>query len=568
MRECPRCERCFEDETLLCPEDQAKTKATLPGTTLLNGRYRLEKRLGRGAMGQVYVARDENLITRRVAVKTIRPDVLSDEDLQEGEAIARFEREARTAASIQHPNIVGVTDFGKSEEGVFFLVMEYVEGESLYHLLRREGTITVQRAHGLLKQISAGVEAAHDEGILHRDLKPANVFIVQRKKKEVKIGGDDFVKVGDFGLAKIISQSLAGIASGSGPASRGVLGTPEYMAPEQMQSGSALDARADVYALGAMAYHMLAGKPPFTGDIMQIFAQKLTQDAPALSTIRSDIPSNVEASVMRALNREPDGRPATIADWFTEFDDAFSGASLKEEKGESRVVIMAPTGAEVYVDDERHGSIGRSGRVILKSLPPGKHVLRVAHGADDDDERVIEVRPDADEQIIQAQFKSTPSSGLSPSQGGSLGAASGMALPAPTVVACAKCGSRFAAGTKFCGRCGSTSFDVITVESHAHPHKPPPPASYPSLNQPPPSLNQPPPSLNQPSLGGAPGRARCTRCGSDQPAATKFCGRCGASMGGSAIAWSAPRPVEVICPGCNSTYPPGTKFCGRCGRTL
>ncbi len=92
MRECPRCERCYEDDVLLCPDDQAKTKSTLPGTTLLNRRYRLDKRLGRGAMGQVYLARDENLITRRVAVKTIRPDVLSDEDLQEGEAIARFER--------------------------------------------------------------------------------------------------------------------------------------------------------------------------------------------------------------------------------------------------------------------------------------------------------------------------------------------------------------------------------------------------------------------------------------------------------------------------------------------
>ncbi|HKP38257.1 MAG TPA: serine/threonine-protein kinase, partial [Pyrinomonadaceae bacterium] len=183
MRECPRCERCYEDEALVCPDDQSKTKNTLPGTTLLNGRYRLEKRLGRGAMGQVYLARDENLITRRVAVKTIRPDVLSDEDLQEGEAIARFEREARTAASVQHPNVIGVTDFGKSEEGVFFLVMEYVEGESLYQLLRREGTITVQRALTLLRQTCAGVEAAHDEGILHRDLKPANIFIVQRKKK-------------------------------------------------------------------------------------------------------------------------------------------------------------------------------------------------------------------------------------------------------------------------------------------------------------------------------------------------------------------------------------------------
>ncbi len=553
MRECPRCERCFEDDAVVCPEDQAKTKPTLPGTTLLNGRYRLSKRLGRGAMGQVYLARDENLITRRVAVKTIRPDVLSDEDLQEGEAIARFEREARTAASVQHPNVIDVTDFGKSNEGVFFLVMEYVEGESLYQLLRREGTVTVQRAHALLKQISAGVEAAHDEGILHRDLKPANVFIVQRKKKDGKIGGDDIVKVGDFGLAKIISQSLAGITSGSGPASRGILGTPEYMAPEQMQAGAALDARADVYALGAIAYHMLGGRPPFTGDIMQIFAAKLTQDAPALSTLRSDIPPLVETSVMRALKREPEGRPATVGEWFSEFDEAFGSASVTEEKGEARVVIMAPAGAEVYVDDERHGSIGRSGRVILKSIPPGKHVLRVAHGGDQDDERIIEIRPDSDEQIIQAQFKSAPSSGLSPSQGGSLGSVSGVAMPSPMIVSCAKCGSRFAAGTKFCGRCGNTSFDMVTAEASIH-HPPQPQPSY--------------PSLNQPSLRGATSPIRCTRCGTDQAAGTKFCGRCGASLGGAAIAWNAPRPVESLCPGCNATYPAGTKFCGRCGRTL
>lgn len=562
MRECPRCERCFEDEAELCPDDQSKTKHTLPGTTLLHGRYRLQKRLGRGAMGQVYLARDENLVTRRVAVKTIRPDVLSDEDLQEGEAIARFEREARTAASIQHPNVIDVTDFGKSEEGVFFLVMEYVEGESLFHLLRREGTITVQRAHGFLRQISAGVEAAHDEGILHRDLKPANVFIVQRKKKDGSLSGDDMIKVGDFGLAKIISQSLAGITSGSGPASRGILGTPEYMAPEQMQSGAALDARADIYALGAIAYHMLGGRPPFTGDIMQIFAAKLTQDAPPLSTLRSDVPAAVEAVVMRALAKEADRRPPTVAEWFTEFDEAFGGASIKEQKGDARVVIMAPTGAEVYVDDERHGSIGRSGRVILNSIPPGKHVLRVAHSGDEDDERIIEIRPDSDEQIIQAQFKSAPSSGLTPSQGGSLGSVSGVGLPSPAVVACTKCGSRFAAGTKFCGRCGNTAFAMVTVDGSIQP--------LPPARQPPsyPSLNQPSPSLNQPSLTGVPNKIRCTRCGSDQPAGTKFCGRCGASLGGAAIAWNSPRPVEVLCRGCNSTYPSGTKFCGRCGRTL
>src|SRR5439155_14589247 len=125
---------------------------------------------------------------------------------QEGEAIARFEREARTAASIQHPNVIDVTDSGKTDHGVFLLVMEYVEGESLYQLLRREGTTTVQRALMLLRPISAAVEAAHDEGILHRELKRANVFIGQRKKKDGTLVGDDMVKVGDLGLAKIISQ--------------------------------------------------------------------------------------------------------------------------------------------------------------------------------------------------------------------------------------------------------------------------------------------------------------------------------------------------------------------------
>src|SRR5918995_4195465 len=211
MRECPRCECCFEDDVELCPQDQVNTKNTLPGPRLLASRYLLEKRLGRGAMGQVYLARDQNLQTRRVAVKTVRPDILSDENMQEGEAIARFEREARAAASIRHPNIVDVTDFGQSPDGVFFLVMEYVEGESLYHLLRREGTVTPQRAAAIMRQVVDGVEAAHDAGILHRDLKPANIFLMQQKRKT---GGEDgFVEVGDFRLAKMVNPDRSASTS-------------------------------------------------------------------------------------------------------------------------------------------------------------------------------------------------------------------------------------------------------------------------------------------------------------------------------------------------------------------
>jgi serine/threonine protein kinase len=379
MRECPRCERCYDDEVLVCPEEGSNTRHTLPGGPILAARYLLERRLGRGAMGQVYLARDQNLQTRKVAVKTIRPEVLTAEDLQEGEAIARFEREARTAASIRHPNVVDVTDFGKSAEGVFYLVMEYVQGETLYHLLRREGTLSVPRALGLLRQVAAGMEAAHEEGILHRDLKPANIFIMQKRRRDGSLDGDGFIKVGDFGLAKIVAGAAAEADSaGGGPSSRGIIGTPEYMSPEQMQPGSHLDARTDIYALGTIAYHMLGGRPPFTGDLAQLIMQKLMNQPPPLSSLRSDISTEVERAVMHALEREPGARPASVAEWIEELEQAVGESSVHEREGHSPVVILAPAGAEVYVDDERYGSVGRSGRVVLSDIPPGRHVLRVA----------------------------------------------------------------------------------------------------------------------------------------------------------------------------------------------
>jgi serine/threonine-protein kinase len=565
MRECPRCERCFEDEALVCPEDGANTKVTLPGSPLMAARYLLEKRLGRGAMGQVYLARDQNLITRRVAVKTVRPDILSDEDMQEGEAIARFEREARTAASIRHPNVVDVTDFGKSPEGVFYLVMEYVQGETLHHLLRREGTLSVNRTLNLLRQVAAGVEAAHDEGILHRDLKPANIFIMQPRKKTSTPFGDGIVKVGDFGLAKIVDQAIADTSgiSGSGPASRGIIGTPEYMAPEQMQMDTKLDARADVYALGVIAYHMLGGRPPFSGDLTQLVMQKIMNDPPPLSGLRSDIPEDVERVVMHALEKDVLKRPATVMEWLEELEKAVDEEEDEDDKeGDSRVVVMAPVGAEVYVDDERHGSIGRSGRVILKSIAPGRHVLRVSRAGETDDERVIEIRPDSSEQIIQAVLRPHMSGGqssLTPSRGGSIGGASGMGASLPGVVMCAQCGSRFASGIKFCGRCGGKTFLPVN-EAGASP-----------------GGSQSGQSAGAPVSGGGNRSVvgygstgvRCSRCGTTYSAGTKFCGRCGISIGQSAPpVHVAPRSAQAVCQTCHMLYPAGTKFCGRCGTVI
>jgi serine/threonine protein kinase len=544
MRECPRCETCYDDDVAICPEDAAATKHTLPGPPLLSSRYLLEKRLGRGAMGQVYLARDENLVTRRVAIKTVRPDILSDDMLQEGEAIARFEREARAAASIRHPNVVDVTDFGKSPEGVFFLVMEYVNGESLYQLLRREGTLDIQRTITILGQVVAGVDAAHDAGILHRDLKPANIFIMQRVRRTGSSAHDGFVKVGDFGLAKIIHADRSDMNSGAGPESRGIIGTPEYMAPEQMQPGAQLDARSDIYALGAIAYHMLGGRAPFIGDLPQLVAQKIMQEPPSLRTLRSDISPEVDRVVLQALARDVTARPNNAGDWFDLLEAAAGKQTEVPHQSDSRLVVMAPHGSEVYVDDERHGSIGRSGRVILNSIPPGQHVLRVARSGEVDDERVIEIRPDGIEQIIQAQFKSGPGSQqLSPSRGGSLDSRAGEAVT-PRVVACVSCGSRFAEGIKFCGRCGNARFIFVTDD----------------------------PAGVQRAESSAPvsssGPSTCPRCKREYPAGIRFCGKCGIPIGTQSLRWSEPRPVEVVCRSCGSSYSGGTKFCGRCGKSI
>ncbi|CAN5513664.1 hypothetical protein BH10ACI1_BH10ACI1_28590 [soil metagenome] len=587
MKECPKCEVCYEDTVEICPVDQLATRLSLPGGQLLAHRYLLEKRIGRGAMGQVYVARDQNLGTRNVAVKTVRQDILNSENLQEGEAIARFEREARSAASISHPNIVDVTDFGETEDGVFYLIMEYVPGETLHRLLRREGTLPINRAVSLLRQIANGVEAAHEAGILHRDLKPANIFIMQKGKST----GDGFIKVGDFGLAKIVNQTVTDANSDATPSSRGIIGTPEFMAPEQMQPELGVDVRADIYALGTIAYLMLGGRTPFVGDIMQLVMQKIMHKAPPLSSLRTDIPPKVEAVIMRSLEIEASKRPASVADWISELENAAKDVEDDKKTGKTRLVILAPIEAEVYINDERKGSIGSSGRLVLTTILAGKHILRVSKPGEKDDERLIEVREDSNEQVIQAQLKSLRDTTSQPSTsqaGGSSSTAQSSIMPG--IVACSNCNSRFAEGVKFCGKCGNRSFILI-------------------------------------SQGDAPQNFPCPRCAASLPPNSKFCGRCGlraeemrnfqnSSQPNSSLPNNSnlnnnlpnnaaqhivpntvvspvnqplphnppntnqpaslravfprgvPRAVEKICLKCGSSYPSSIKFCGRCGGTL
>jgi hypothetical protein len=209
------------------------------------------------------------------------------------------------------------------------------------------------------------------------------------------------------------------------------------------------------------------------------------------------------------------------------------------KRGDSRLVIMAPSGSEVYVDDERYGSVGRSGRVILTSLAPGQHVLRVSRSGEADDERVIEIRSDIAEQIIEAHLKIGASSKhLTPSRGGSLDSKHRDHSTTLVVVMCTRCHSRFAEGVKYCGRCGNTTFQPVSGELQ-------------------------PPTPGPPTTG-----ITCSRCGHTYSATTKFCGRCGIPLGNPALEWRAPKPVEVLCRTCKTSYPAGTKFCGRCGTRI
>ena len=541
MKECPECKICYGDDINICPVDQKPTRHVLPGGQLLANRYFLEKQLGKGAMGQVYLAKDKKFEARKVAVKTVRQDLLSSEDLQEGEAIARFEREAQSAASIQHPNTVSVTDFGETPEGVFYLVMEYVEGETLHRLLRREGTLSVNRSVKLLRQIADGVEAAHDAGILHRDLKPANIFIMSKGRAN----DDGFIKVGDFGLAKIVHQTATDIKSDATPSSRGIIGTPEFMAPEQMQPELGVDVRADIYALGSIAYLMLGGRTPFTGDLMQLVMQKIMHAPPLLSTLRTDIPSDIERVIMRSLETDPNRRPSTVMEWIGDLELAAEDVDDKNKTGAARLVILAPVGAEVYVNDERKGSIGSSGKLVLTTIPAGQHILRVSKTGEKDDERVIELREGGQEQVIQAQLKPLHGTASQPSP--SLSSQSGTAHSSimPGIVACTNCQARFAEGVKFCGRCGNRSFTVVSSGTNSK--------SY----------------------------TVCPRCSTQLPQNSKFCGRCGMNFtnqpanktapsfgfytGGSQ---ATPQPVQRVCRRCGASFPPNIKFCGRCGAPL
>jgi eukaryotic-like serine/threonine-protein kinase len=254
---------------------------------VLEGRYRLEERLARGGMSTVYSATDLRL-HKTVAVKVMAEHLAHDPTF-----VDRFTREARAAAMLSHPNVVGVSDQG-SDQGLVFLVMELVRGRTLRDLLTARGRLTVAEAFAVLEPTLAGLTAAHRAGIVHRDIKPENVLI----------GIDGVVKVADFGLARAV------VGTGQTSQTGGVLiGTVAYLSPEQLERGRA-DARSDIYAAGIVLYEMLTGHPPFGGDTpLAVAYQHVHHDVPAPSAEVPGLPWAVDELVARTTRRDPAGRP-------------------------------------------------------------------------------------------------------------------------------------------------------------------------------------------------------------------------------------------------------------------
>jgi serine/threonine-protein kinase len=257
------------------------------------GQYQLVHKLGEGGMGEVYLA-EHQLLKRPCALKLIKPEAGADPI-----AVARFEREVRSAARLAHPNTIEIYDYGHTDDGTFYYVMEYLQGLSLADLVRQAGPLSPGRIVYLFRQVCAGLAEAHKLGLVHRDLKPANVFVA------VRGGESDVAKVLDFGLVKLTKDPGAAALTSD----QTVSGTPLFMAPEQAVGERSLDARADIYALGAMMYYALTGRPPFQGESAFAVMMAHARD-PVVppSQVRPGVPDDLERVILRCLAKKPEER--------------------------------------------------------------------------------------------------------------------------------------------------------------------------------------------------------------------------------------------------------------------
>jgi serine/threonine protein kinase len=372
MLYCPKCGRHYSSDVLECLEDGTPLKAeatvafSLAEDPLIgkvfNGKYRLEGLIGEGGMGAVYRA-THLLIDRPVAIKVLSPAFGEDDA-----ARTRFQREARAAGRLQHANAVAVTDFGTSTDGYLYIVMELLEGRSLREVLAREAPLDQARSVSLMLQVSAAVAAAHEAGIIHRDLKPANIFIQQRKH------APPLVKVLDFGIAKLVADSLDESEQQSLTQTGVMIGTPRYMSPEQCESRE-LTPASDVYSLGIILYEMLTGTTPFSGSSPLAIAMKHSNEYPQpprqyVSTIAPEL----ESVVLHALEKNPANRPqdagAFRSDLYTVAQtlglEHFAGGGIHSLDTLRNAGVESPSGRLVVDMDRLRNSRGGTTEIVKR----------------------------------------------------------------------------------------------------------------------------------------------------------------------------------------------------------
>ena len=339
MKACPKCGAEYPDTTTLCPADGIaleKTTDSLLGKTLA-GKYRIDERLSGGGMGTVYRG-THVLMDKTVAVKVLRPSLAADEKI-----VARFSREARAASKISHPHALSVTDFGEGEDGVVFLVMEYLSGKTLKEIIRLEGPLPLPRAVEILRQVGGALAAAHAEGVVHRDLKSDNIMLLSSS-------GTDYAKVLDFGIAKIKEPEGAYDPGLTAPDL--VIGTPQYMSPEQCSQSPDIDARSDIYSLGVILYEMLVGHVPFIGDSpTTIMLKHLQQPPPSVLAERNDVPEAIGHVVGRALEKRPEDRYKTVGELVEDFTIA-AGMALPGVSAAATTNRVAPAAAGPSLEDD------------------------------------------------------------------------------------------------------------------------------------------------------------------------------------------------------------------------
>jgi serine/threonine-protein kinase len=278
------------------------------------GQYRLIRKLGAGGMGEVYLA-EHCLLKRPCAIKLIRPEAGANPL-----ALARFEREVQSSARLAHHNSIAIYDYGHSDDGTFYYVMEYLSGMSLAELIERHGPMLPGRVIYVFRQICAGLAEAHALGLVHRDLKPSNIYLC------TLAGEADVAKILDFGLVKLTREPDAAVLT----ADFTVSGTPLYMAPEQAAADKSLDGRADIYSLGAVMYHALTGQPPFAGDSpVTIMIAHSRDDVVPPSEVRPGIPQDLETIVLRCLAKKPADRFQNVK----ELSDALAVCASADEWG-------------------------------------------------------------------------------------------------------------------------------------------------------------------------------------------------------------------------------------------